>query len=77
MKENKNTHYNNTKGTLYQFAEDHNLNAWEYEVVKRVVRCRKKGEWISDIDKTINVLKIYKQEQGHLYKGQTEKLNNN
>lgn len=55
-------HYNNEKGSLYKFAQDHNLNAWEYEVVKRIVRCRKKGEWETDIEKTIFVLDLYKKE---------------
>jgi len=68
-------HYDNSNGSLYKFAEDHKLNAYEFEVIKRIVRCRKKGEWLSDIDKTIKVLELYKQEQGGLYENQTEKLN--
>ena len=55
-------HYDNSKGSLYKFAEDHNLNAWEFDILKRVVRCRKKGQFIEDIDKTIEVLKLYKKE---------------
>lgn len=69
------THYDNTNGSLYLFAEQHGLNAWEFEVIKRTVRCRKKGEFISDIEKTIEVLKLYLKEQGHKYDGQVEKLN--
>ena len=65
-------HYNNEKGSLYKFAEDHGLNAWEYEVVKRIVRCRKKGEWETDIEKTIFVLELYKKEMGENFKGQRE-----
>lgn len=68
-------HYDNTHGSLYKFAEDHGLNAYEFEVIKRVVRCRKKGEFISDIEKTIRVLSIYLDEQGENYVGQVEKLN--
>jgi hypothetical protein len=55
-------HYDNTNGSLYKFAQDHKLNAWEFDVIKRIVRCRKKGQWLSDIDKTIKVLELYKQE---------------
>ena len=55
-------HYDNTNGSLYKFAQDHNLNAWEFDAIKRIVRCRKKGQWLSDIDKTIKVLELYKQE---------------
>lgn len=55
-------HYDNTKGSLYLFAEQQGLNAWEFDCIKRIVRCRKKGEFISDIDKTIAVLELYKKE---------------
>jgi len=68
-------HYDNKNGSLYKFAEDHGLNAYEFEVIKRVVRCRKKGEFISDIEKTIRVLNIYLDEQRENYVGQVEKLN--
>lgn len=68
-------HYDNTNGSLYKFAEDNNLNSYEFEVIKRIVRCRKKGEWITDIEKTIEVLEIYKKEQSHNYKNQIEILN--
>ena len=68
-------YYNNNNGSLYLFAEQHGLNAWEFEIIKRVVRCRKKGEFISDLEKTIKVIEIYLKEQGDLYKNQTEILN--
>lgn len=59
---NKPNHYNNEKGSLYKFAEDHNLNAWEFDAIKRIVRSRKKGNFLEDIDKTIFVLDLYKKE---------------
>lgn len=68
-------YYNNEKGSLYLFAEQHNLNAWEFEIIKRVVRCRKKGEWLSDLEKTKVVIDLYIKEQGHLYEGEVEILN--
>lgn len=58
----KPNHYNNDKGSLYKFAEDHNLNAWEFDAIKRIVRSRKKGNFLEDIDKTIFVLELYKKE---------------
>ena len=58
----KPNHYNNEKGSLYKFAEDHNLNAWEFDAIKRIVRSRKKGNFLEDIDKTIFVLELYKKE---------------
>jgi hypothetical protein len=72
---NVDSHYDNTGGSLYKFAEKYKLNSYEFEVIKRTVRCRKKGEFISDIEKTIRVLQIYLKEQRKNYKGQVEKLN--
>lgn len=55
-------HYDNTNGSLYKFANDHNLNAWEFDIIKRTIRSRKKGNFIEDLDKTIEVIKLYKDE---------------
>lgn len=68
-------HYDNQNGSLYKFAEEKGLNSYEFEIIKRIVRCRKKGEFISDVQKTIKVLELYLQEQGEKYQGQFEKLN--
>jgi len=56
-------HYDNSKGSLYQFAEQHKLNSYEFDIIKRVIRCRKKGEFLSDLNKTKNVIDIYIKEQ--------------
>lgn len=56
------THYNNENGSLYLFAEQHGLNAWEFDILKRVVRCRKKGEFETDLKKTIEVINLYLKE---------------
>ena len=71
----KDSHYNNENGSLYLFAQQHELNAYEFEIIKRIVRCRKKGEFISDLEKTKRVIDIYFEEQNYLYKNQIEKLN--
>lgn len=55
-------HYDNTNGSLYLFAERHQLNAWEFDILKRVIRCRKKGEWFKDLMKTKEVIDLYLQE---------------
>ena len=55
-------HYDNTNGSLYLFAEQQGLNAWEFDILKRVVRSRKKGNFIEDLDKTIKVIELYKKE---------------
>ena len=70
-------HYDNSKGTLYKVAEERGWNSYITDVIKRLERAEKKGEFISDIDKSIHVLQLYKQEQGHKFEGQIEKLNQN
>ena len=36
------SHYKG-KDSLYKFAEDWGLNAYEFDIIKRIVRCRHKG----------------------------------
>ncbi len=55
-------HYDNSKGSLYKFAEDHNLNAWEFDIIKRITRCRKKGNFKEDLEKTKVVIDLYLKE---------------
>ena len=62
MKEPK--HYDNSKGSLYQFAEHHKLNAYEFDLIKRIIRCRKKGEFLNDLNKSKLVIDIYIKEHG-------------
>jgi len=52
-------HYDNSKGSLYQFAEQHKLNAYEFDMIKRITRCRKKGNFIEDLEKTKHVIDLY------------------
>lgn len=68
-------HYDNKNGSLYKFCNEQDLNAYEFDILKHLVRCRRKKEWISDIDKCIDILKLYKDEQGHIYKKEVEPLN--
>lgn len=56
------THYNNENGSLYLFAEQHGLNAWEFDIIKRITRCRKKGQFIEDLEKTKRVIDLYIKE---------------
>jgi uncharacterized protein (UPF0335 family) len=55
-------YYNNSKDSLYAFAEHHKLNAWEFDILKRIVRCRKKGNWEQDLEKTKVVIDLYLKE---------------
>ena len=58
----KDQHYDNTNGSLYLFAEQHELNAYEFDIIKRIVRCRKKGQFRDDLEKTIRVIELYLKE---------------
>ncbi len=64
MKEPK--HYDNSKGSLYQFAEHHKLNSYEFDIIKRIIRCRKKGEFLNDLNKSKLVIDIYIKEHGDI-----------
>jgi hypothetical protein len=61
-KENKDAHYDNSNGSLYLFAEQNELNAWEFDIIKRIVRCRKKGQFQEDLQKTVRVIELYLKE---------------
>ena len=58
----KDAHYNNENGSLYLFAQQHELNAYEFDCIKRLVRCRKKGQFKEDLEKTIRVIELYLKE---------------
>jgi hypothetical protein len=60
---NHHEHYDNEKGSLYKFAKDHDLNAYEFDIIKRIVRCRKKGQFKSDLEKSMHVIQLYLEEQ--------------
>ena len=68
-------HYDNTNGSLYKIAKERNWNAYVFDIVKRLDRAEKKGEFISDIEKSIKVLELYLNEQKHRFEGQVEPLN--
>jgi hypothetical protein len=56
------SYYNNDNGSLYLFADQHGLNAWEGDIIKRVVRCRKKGNFVQDLEKTKFLIDLYIKE---------------
>ena len=58
---NTQPHYKG-KDSLYKFAEDWGLNAYEFDILKRVVRCRHKGEFKNDLEKTKDLIDIYLRE---------------
>jgi len=56
-------HYDNTKGTLYKVAEERGWNSYLFDIVKRLERAEKKGEFESDLNKSINVIKLWLDER--------------
>jgi len=61
-KEAKPNHYDNSKGSIYKFAEDQKLNPYEFDIIKRIVRCRKKGNFKEDLEKTKFLIELYLKE---------------
>jgi len=55
-------HYNNTNGSLYKYCEDNNINSYEFDIIKRVMRCRKKGNFREDLEKTKFLIDLYIKE---------------
>lgn len=56
------SHYDNTNGSIYKFCNDQKLNAWEFDAIKRIVRCRKKGMFREDLEKTKVLIDLYLKE---------------
>ncbi len=63
---NTQSHYRG-KDSLYKFAEEWALNAYEFDIIKRIVRCRHKGSFQQDLEKTKDLIDIYLREQEHHY----------
>lgn len=55
-------HYDNSKGTLYKVATERGWNPYLFDIVKRIERSEKKGEFKTDLEKSINVIKLWLQE---------------
>jgi hypothetical protein len=55
-------YYDNSNGSLYKFCEDHDLNTYEFDILKRVMRCRKKGMFMEDLEKTKFLIDLYIKE---------------
>ena len=55
-------HYDNSNGTLYKVAEERGWNAYVFDIVKRLERSEKKGEFESDLKKSIAVIELWLKE---------------
>ena len=65
-------HYDNTNGSLYQFCEQQGINSYEFDIIKRVMRCRKKGNFLEDLEKTKFLIDLYIKEHTELNFPHTE-----
>lgn len=66
MSVNTQSHYKG-KDSLYKFAEEWELNSYEFDIIKRIVRCRHKGSFAEDLQKTKDLINIYLNEQTKNY----------
>lgn len=55
-------HYDNSKGTLYQVATERGWNAYLFDIVKRLERAEKKGEFRTDLEKSKVVIDLWLKE---------------
>lgn len=62
MSIHKQSHYRGND-SLYKFAEDWQLNSYEFDIIKRIVRCRHKGTFAEDLKKSKDLIDIYITEQ--------------
>ena len=51
-------YYYKGKNSLYKFSEECELNSYEFDIIKRIVRCRHKDKFEEDLKKT-KMLLIY------------------
>jgi hypothetical protein len=57
------SHYNNDNGSLYKVAKERGWNPYLFDIVKRLERSEKKGEFITDLKKSIVVIELWLKEQ--------------
>jgi len=55
-------HYDNSNGSLYKFCEEQKLNSYEFDLIKRIMRCRKKGQFEADLQSTKVLIDLYLKE---------------
>lgn len=59
---NPQKHYENKHGSAFKIAEKLGLNSWEFDIFKRLLRCRKKGQFYEDMQKIKDTVDIYLKE---------------
>ncbi len=59
---NSQPHYDNTHGSLYKIAQQRGWNAYQFDLIKRIDRCEKKGSFVEDLQKTKDLIDLYLRE---------------
>lgn len=62
-------YYDNSKGSLYQIGLEQGWNSYQQDLIKRISRCEKKGEFFNDLNKTKVLIDLYIKEQGYKFEG--------
>jgi hypothetical protein len=55
-------HYDNGKGSLYKIAKERGWNPYLFDIVKRLERSEKKGEFLTDLEKSKLVIDLWIKE---------------
>jgi hypothetical protein len=61
-KEEAPKHYNNDRGSLYKVAKERGWNPYLFDIVKRLERSEKKGEFTNDLNKSKFVIELWLDE---------------
>lgn len=56
-------HYNNDNGSLYKIAVERGWGAYLFDIVKRLERANKKGEFETDLQKSKLVIDLWLKEK--------------
>lgn len=57
------SHYDNTNGSLYLIAKQRGWNAYQFDIIKRIDRALKKGQFKEDLEKTKFLIDLWLKEE--------------
>lgn len=63
--QNTQPHYDNTHGSLYKIAEQRKWNSYQFDIVKRIDRSLKKGQFKEDLQKTKDLIDLWLREESN------------
>jgi hypothetical protein len=61
-------HYDNSEGSLYKIALLRGWNPYLFDIVKRLERSEKKGEFVTDLKKSKKVIDLWLNENNKHFK---------